>query len=1121
MRSVLPYICAAFLFTCMPVLLVRADRTPKTSVQPGVVVVKFETPVTFRAGKSGRPLLDRTLARFESISLEPAFPFLDQAARKRPHPALERLRTIYLLHYRRPVSPWRVAAALNRLPGVVYAEPLLVRQIVAVPNDSLYPLMTHLPHIQAPEAWDVVKGEQGEVVIAIVDGGTDWRHPDLIDNVWTNPGEIPDNGVDDDGNGFVDDVHGWNFANDTPDPTGLPSTPTNAAHGTQVAGVAAAVTNNNRGVAGSSWNARFMPINASCPDTDRSICYGYLGIVYAALNGAQVINASWGGPGLSNLEAEVVEFATDLGSLIVAAAGNDSGDNDRVPFGPASHPRVLSVGATNKDNDGKASFSNYGRSVNVFAPGVTLNSTLPGGRYTASASGTSFASPLTAGIAALVRTRFPEYTPDQAREQIRLTADPIDAVNPGFAGRLGRGRINAFRAVTETGFPAIRLVDLDVTDSDADGYLESGETVQLSARFTNHLAPATNVQIQLLKETPYLTLTQDNAFFAQIGSGDTVVATFSFTIAPDAPQNRTVIFETDIQADAGYADRDLFRLVINPEQVALLATGRIQTAITTTGNLGWTGFAGESSGVGFTLDGHNLLFEGGLLAGISPRFVSDAVRGEDGATQHRDFQPAEGSSLEVIAPGRFTAQQGTIELTDRAAPFPLHINVLQETYADTVPGRQLFVIVHYTLENTRPTPLSPLYAGIFLDWDLNPDARDFARYDAARRLGIVQDKSTNPDTLAAIRLLTPAPLSYRAIDNPTELYDGFTQSEKWNALSGGLQQTQLNNTDVSQLMAAGPFRLDPGCRIPIAFAVLAADDAGTLVQAADEAQRFWDEVIRPSIPNEPPAFVSVPDTLVVREGEALDGQFTATDPDACAALSFQVLEGPDGFSVDPTTGQIQFVPGFDQAGTYTVRLLVTDGLATDTAQTVLIVQDTNNPPTFTAVFTDTVLVVGRTFRYRFRAEDPEGDPLTYTLVEAPPGASIDSQSGLFTFTPQAVGQYTVVVAVSDGTFTIETPRLHLEVIPASAGVQVYIPSGGGNVIQIVYDVPDPKPVRLTIYDLLGRRVRRLVDGTPGTGRHTVTWDGRSDAGIEVASGLYFVRLEIGGKVETRPLVYVR
>ncbi|SHK38171.1 S8 family serine peptidase [Rhodothermus profundi] len=1121
MRPVLRHaIFVGLLFPFMFVLSAQADRNPRVRVQPGVVVVKLERPATLQAGKTGWPYLDRTLARFAPLALEPAFPFLEQTAGKRLPPALERLRTIYLLRYARAISPWRVAAELSRTPGVVYAEPLLIRQIVAVPNDSLYPLMTHLPQIHAPDAWDVVKGEQGDVVIAIVDGGTDWRHPDLIDNVWTNPGEIPDNGVDDDGNGFVDDVHGWNFANNTPDPTGLPATPNNAAHGTQVAGVAAAVTNNNRGVAGSSWNARFMPINASCPNQDRSICFGYQGIVYAALNGAQVINASWGGPGLSRFEAEVIEAVTDLGSLIVAAAGNDSSDNDRVPFSPASHPRVLSVGATNKDNDGKASFSNYGRSVNVFAPGVNLNTTLPRGRYTGSANGTSFASPLAAGIAALVRTRFPEYSPDQAREQIRLTADPIDALNLGFAGLLGRGRINAFRAVTETGFPAIRLVDVEVADSDADGYLESGETVQLTLRFTNHLAPTRNVQIQLLEEVPYVTLTQDNAFFAQLGTGDTVAATFSFEIASNAPQNRQVIFETTIQADAGYTDRDLFRLIINPEQTATLATGRIQTSITTTGNLGWTGFAGEAGGVGFTLDGRNLLFEGGLLVGISERFVSDAVRGEDGVTQHRDFQPTEGGSLEIIAPGRFTAQQGTVELTDQGAPFPLRINVLQETYADTASERQLFVIIHYTIENLRPTPLAPLYAGLFLDWDLNPDARDFARFDAARRLGIVQDKNINPDTLAAIRLLTPTPFSYRAIDNPSELYNGFTQTEKWNALSGGLQQTQLNNTDVSQLMAAGPFRLDPGCRIPIAFAVLAADNANVLAQAADEAQRFWNEVIQPSIPNEPPAFAATPDTLWVQEGEALNWQFTATDPDACPSLIFQVLEGPEGFAVDPLTGEVTFTPAFDQAGIYTLRLLVTDGLATDTMQTTLVVQDVNSPPAFTAVLTDTVLVLGRTFRYQFQAEDPEGDPLTYTLLEAPPGASIDAQSGQFVFTPQEVATYTVVVAVSDGRFTVATPRIRLQVIPASVSIQIY-PSPGRSPIYIVYDVPDPEAVRLTIYDLLGRRVQRLVDGRPGIGRHTVTWDGRSEAGVEVAPGLYFVRLEVGKTVKIRPLVYMR
>lgn len=1114
------YTLCGLLLTWVSILSAQADRPSQGPVQPGIVVIKLETPATLQLGKTGNVQLDRTLTRFDPIALEPAFPFLAQAARKRPHPALERLRTIYLLQYGRNVSPWRVAAELSRIPGVVYAEPLPIRQIVDVPNDSLYPQMTHLPRIQAQNAWDVVKGEQGNIVIAIVDGGTDWRHPDLIDNVWINPGEIPGNGVDDDGNGFVDDVHGWNFANNSPDPTGLPATPYNAAHGTQVAGVAAAVTNNNRGVAGSSWNARFMPINAGCSNPDRSICYGYSGMLYAALNGAQIINVSWGGPGLSHLEADVVEAVTDMGSLVVAAAGNDSNDNDQVPFGPASHPRVLSVGATNKDNDGKANFSNYGRSVNVFAPGVNLNTTLPNDRYTASASGTSFATPLTAGIAALVRTRFPAYSPDQAREQMRLTADPIDAINLGFAGRLGRGRINALRAVTETGSPAIRLVDLDVADSDDDGYLESGETVVLTARVTNYLAPATNVQLQLSTEANYLSMLQANASVPQLNPSDTVAVTFSFRIASDAPQNRTVVFLVNIQTDPDYTDRDLFRLVINPEQVAVLATGRIQTAITTTGNLGWTGFAGESSGIGFTLDDYNLLFEGGLLAGISAQFVSDAIRGEDGATQHRDFQLLEGSGLEIISPGRFTAQQGTVELTDRAAPFPLHLNVLQETYADTITDRQLFVIIHYTLENTRSTSLFPLYVGIFLDWDLNPNAQNFARFDLDRRLGIVQNKSLNPDTLAAIRLLTPALFSYRAINNPEELYDGFTQAEKWRALSGGMQQVQLDNTDVSQLMAAGPFRLDPGCRIPIAFALLAADDALGLTQAADEAQRFWDEVIRPSISNEPPAFTPVPDMLIAYEGEALSGQFTATDPDACASLSFQVLEGPPGFSVDPLTGQIQFTPRFDQAGTYTVRVVVTDGLATDTAQTTLVVQEINRPPTFTAVVTDTVLVVGRTFRYQFQAADPEGAPLTYSLVEGPPGAAIDAQSGQFVFTPQEVRSYTIVVAVSDGVFTVTTAHIRLQVIPAAINVQVY-PSPGRAPISIVYDVPDSNAVRLTIYDMLGRQVRRLVDGPSAIGRHTIIWDGRSEGGVEVAPGLYFIRLEVGKQVRTRLLVYVR
>ena len=287
------------------------DLGADANVMPGVVVVQFEAgiEVPHGAAKAGLDSFDQVAEKHQVYAIEKAFPFLEAVASKRAlSEQAEALRRIYVVRYGTPMRPRHVAAALAQDPNVVFAEPHFIRRIAedvsAVraallptdPDDAFFSSMTHLMHLNLPEAWDVVKGEDGSVVIAIVDGGTEWRHPDLMDNVWSNPGEVDGNGVDDDGNGFVDDIHGWNFAADpdTNDPTGLADKPSNAAHGTRVAGAAVAVTNNTVGVAGTSWNAQFMAVNAGCPSQDNLICFGFTGVLYAAMTGADIINASWG-----------------------------------------------------------------------------------------------------------------------------------------------------------------------------------------------------------------------------------------------------------------------------------------------------------------------------------------------------------------------------------------------------------------------------------------------------------------------------------------------------------------------------------------------------------------------------------------------------------------------------------------------------------------------------------------------------------------------------------------------------------------------------------------------------------------------------------------------------------
>ena len=475
----------------------------------GVVIVKFRDPQAISRGvsRTGLSSLDKILGAQDVSAIEQAFPLPN----RRLGPKGMELQRVYYVRYGSGESPRSVALKLSRDPNVEYAVPQYVHRITglpaeqsdqagkgtaAIPNDPLYEYMDHLRRIKAPAAWDVVKGQDADppVIIAVVDGGTDWEHEDLIDNIWQNLGEDADgdghtlewgnggwvldpgdlNGVDDDDwdgdpTTFVDDLIGWNFVDESGDPAGLESAPFNEEHGTAVAGVAAAVTNNGIGIAGASWNARIMAVNTSC-EADGFICYGYAGVVYAAINGADIINASWGGTytDLTSLEErlllefmrDITDFVSENGGLLVSAAGNDYANFDKMFSLPSSAPHVLVVGATSKAEDGKASYSNYGVSVDIFAPGNYLNTTLPENNYTASASGTSFSTALTSGIAALVKTRFPDLSPDQLAQQVRVTADPIDDDNTTLRGLMGKGRINAYRAVTETTIPAIRIVGI-------------------------------------------------------------------------------------------------------------------------------------------------------------------------------------------------------------------------------------------------------------------------------------------------------------------------------------------------------------------------------------------------------------------------------------------------------------------------------------------------------------------------------------------------------------------------------------------------------------------------------------------------------------------------------------
>jgi len=299
---------------------------------------------------------------------------------------------------------------LQKLSDVEFAEPNYIYSVNLAPNDSLYGSLWGLEAINAPQAWDVSTGS--ESVVAVIDTGLFVDHPDIKKNVWVNSAEIPDNGIDDDANGKIDDINGWDFANKDNQPNDV------HGHGTHVSGTIAAVGNNELGVIGVAYDAKVMALKALGDSGSGSSFNIASAIDYAAANGADVINMSLGGRGYSTTMANAVAGAVNSGVVVVVAAGNDS-INSQYQF-PANIPGVISVGSIAIDANGqlsKSGFSNSGPDVDVVAPGSNIISLSKSGGYV-SFSGTSMAAPHVAGLSALILAKFPGMSVASVRSML-------------------------------------------------------------------------------------------------------------------------------------------------------------------------------------------------------------------------------------------------------------------------------------------------------------------------------------------------------------------------------------------------------------------------------------------------------------------------------------------------------------------------------------------------------------------------------------------------------------------------------------------------------------------------------------------------------------------------------
>ncbi|NBX83967.1 hypothetical protein EBQ90_12935 [bacterium] len=291
-----------------------------------------------------------------------------------------------------------------RHPEVEYVVENFKLKALQLPNDPEISKQWSVGKVRAAEAWSQGVGSRG-VVVAVIDTGVDFKHPDLQDNIWNNKKETPGNGVDDDQNGYVDDVHGYDFFADDADPNDETSGQ-NPGHGTHCAGIVGAVGDNGKGITGMSQQVSIMVLRFLGANGTGDLMNAVKSIDYAIKNGAQIISASWGaavGAAQAQPISEAIGRANDAGVLFVAAASNDGKNNDKYEVYPANTPlpNMITVAASTS-SDGKPSWSNFGQGkVSVSAPGEAIYSTLPQEKF-GELSGTSMATPLVSGLAALM-----------------------------------------------------------------------------------------------------------------------------------------------------------------------------------------------------------------------------------------------------------------------------------------------------------------------------------------------------------------------------------------------------------------------------------------------------------------------------------------------------------------------------------------------------------------------------------------------------------------------------------------------------------------------------------------------------------------------------------------------
>ncbi|MCX2742659.1 S8 family serine peptidase [Mangrovivirga sp. M17] len=744
------------------------------------------------------------------------------------------------------------------------AEEEIVYETFEVTSDSLNSNQYYLEMINAFEAWDISKSSS-DVIIGIVDSGIDLDHEDLKSKLAQNTDEIPSNGIDDDGDGFIDNVNGWDFAGPDinniyygGDPeVGIIEFGSN--HGTMVSGVAAAATNNNTGISGVGYNASLLITKHSYDNQDfldGRLFFVMAGVLYMIEQGVDIVNMSFGSTRRSEIFQQIIDYGHEKGVLFVAAAGNSG---YRQLTYPAALDGVIAV-TSSDENDEISTFSTFGDFIDIIAPGSSIYTTSADNSYT-TVDGTSFSSPIVAGALALLKGKYPDFSTRQITELLKISADKSILPDGDFVFNklYGAGRIDILKALTIKP-SAISFSNIKIVNEKSGQKAAPGDTAIVYGLIKNSLWRSTNALTIELSTDYYGINILDN----QISPGvidssmefNTVSTPFRLVLNSDIPDDKEIVFRVTYSDDR-YSSFEIFSFIFNPTHLNI-DQNLISTTVSSKGRIGYDDAPYYSEiGNGFLYKYKNLVSNMGLMMTSNGKLSNNVIRSNYSIND--DFTIID--RIERQNPGLYSNEELSGSFHDLNSYSPVGVRVDYRTMVWKEAPNDKYFIVEYEIENQSQEDINDFYLGLFSDWNISIEGKnDRAGYFSEKNInfGYVHNLEENDTIYAAIQPLN-GDFNYWAIDNdlsipgnPWGINLTYSDEEKIESMTSGIGKAKAGDNpegrDVSHTVSIGPVSIKTGEKVKLAFAVHAGDSLNDVLNSAKAAYNMYNSTFKAPIP---------------------------------------------------------------------------------------------------------------------------------------------------------------------------------------------------------------------------------------------------------------------------------